>query len=82
MDHRRNDAVFNAKYNTTANNRFGSWEFGAMLDISDLIRVPNTFLLNIHPHTWQEQRFLNADGTTVTNNKEGGQVVILQGVAK
>lgn len=82
MDHRRHDAVFNAKYNTTGNNRFGSWEFGAMLDISDLIHVPNTFLLNIHAHTWQDQRFLNADGTTVTNNKEGGQVVILQGVAK
>jgi hypothetical protein len=82
MDHRRDDAVFNAKYNTTGNNRFGSWEFGAMLDISDLIHVPNTFLLNIHAHTWQEHRFLNADGTTVTNNKEGGQMVILQGVAK
>jgi hypothetical protein len=82
MDHRRNDAAFQAKYNTVANNRFGSWEFGAMYDISDLIRIPNTFLLNIHPHTWREGRFLNADGTTITNNSEGGQVVILKGVPR
>lgn len=80
--HRRDDPAFNAKYNTVNNNKFGSWEFGAMYDISETIGVPNTFLLNIHPHTWQEEKFKNADGTTVTGNKEGGQVVILKGVPK
>lgn len=82
MDHRRDNAEFNAKYNTVANDKLGSWEFGAMYDISKTIGVPNTFLLNIHPHTWQEEKFKDADGTTVTGNKEGGQVVILKNVPR
>ncbi len=82
MNHRRNDAAFNAKFNTVNNNRLGSWEFGAMIDISDLVRVPNTFLLNIHPHTWQENRFLNADGTPNSGNKEGGEIILLKGVPR
>lgn len=82
MDHRRDNAAFNSKYNTVANDKLGTWEFGAMYDISKTINVPNTFLLNIHPHTWQEEKFKNADGTTVTGNKEGGQVLILKNVPK
>ena len=87
MDHRRNDPVFNSAaengYNQSGNNhRFGSWEFGAMIDITNDVRVNGTFLLNIHPHTWQKQRFLNADGTTITGNKEGGQTVILKNVPR
>ena len=86
MHHRREDALFNSAaevggYNQSGrNNTFGSWEYGAMYDVSDEAGEAGTFLLNIHPHTWQKERFLNADGTTVTNNKEGGQVVILRGV--
>ncbi|KIC92073.1 hypothetical protein [Flavihumibacter sp. ZG627] len=82
MDHRRDDATFNAKYNTTNNMRFGSWEFGAMIDISETIGSPNTFLVNIHPHTWQDEKFRNADGSTVSGNKEGGQTIIVRGVQK
>ena len=82
MNHRRTDAAFNAKYNTVNNNNLSSWEYGAMFDISDQIGVPNTFLVNIHPHTWQDPKFLNADGSTVGNNSEGGQVLIVRGVEK
>lgn len=88
MWHRREDPVFNSSaenggYNQSGNNnKFGSWEFGAMYDVSKQIGVDNVFLLNIHPHTWQKQRFLNADGTAITNNKEGGQVVILRNVPR
>ncbi len=80
VDQRRDNVAFNAKYNTVANNNLGTWEYGAMHDISKTIGVPNTFLLNIHPHTWQEEKFKDADGTTVTGNKEGGQTLILQNV--
>lgn len=88
MNHRRDDPVFNSAneekgYNQSGNNnRLGSWEYGAMYDISETIGVPNTFLLNIHPHTWQKEKFKDADGTTVTGNKEGGQVVIVKGVPR
>jgi len=84
MNHRRTDATFNAKYNKSNDQRLSSWEYGAMQDISDLVGVPNTFLLNLHPHTWQDDKFLNADGSAETRNKnkEGGQVVIVRGVQR
>jgi hypothetical protein len=82
MWHQRDNSSFNSKYNTVAQTKFGSWEFGAMYDISNTIGIPNTFLVNIHPHTWQDAKYKNADGTTITGNMEGGQVVILKGVQK
>ncbi|MBC6610100.1 hypothetical protein H8B15_04150 [Hymenobacter sp. BT507] len=82
MNHRRNDPTFQAKYNKSNDTRLSSWEYGAMQDISDIVGVPNTFLLNLHPHTWQDDKYLNADGSNETRNKnkEGGQVVIVRGV--
>ncbi|OYQ42794.1 alkaline phosphatase PhoX [Flavobacterium aurantiibacter] len=80
MNHKRTDAAWNATYNQSGEMRFGSWEYGAMEDISDVIGVPNTFLVNIHPHTWQKDAFLNADGSGTNTNKEGGQTVIIRNV--
>ncbi len=84
MNHRRTDATFNSKYNSTNSQLLSSWEYGAMYDISNLTGIPNTFVVNIHPHTWQDTKYRNADGgtTRLTNNSEGGQVVIVRGVAK
>lgn len=82
MNHRRDDATFNGKYNTVNNKLLSSWEYGAMHDISATIGIPNTFLVNIHPHTWQDAKYKNADGSGLTTNTEGGQVVIVRGVAK
>jgi len=84
MDHRRSDVAFNTKYNKSNDQRLSSWEYGAMQDISDLVGIPNTFLLNLHPHTWQDDKYLNADGSSETRNKnkEGGQVVIVRGVQR
>jgi hypothetical protein len=84
MDHRRSDATFNAKYNPSNTQQKSSWEYGAMYDISDLVNTPNTFLVNLHPHTWQDAKFRNADGSgaSANTNSEGGQVVIVRGVAK
>ena len=61
-----------------------SWEYGAMYDISDLVNTPNTFLVNLHPHTWRNDKYKNADGSgaAANINTEGGQVVIVRGVAK
>jgi Bacterial protein of unknown function (DUF839) len=84
MNHQRTNAVFNAKYNTVNSSLLSSWEYGAMLDISDIIGKPNTFLVNIHPHTWQEAKFANPDGggAALNVNKEGGQTLIVRGIAK
>jgi hypothetical protein len=84
MNHRRNEASFNNKFNPSNDARLSSWEYGAMYDISALIGVPDTFIVNLHPHTWTNTKFTNADGglARLTNNSEGGQVVIVRGVAK
>ncbi len=89
MNHRRGDASFEAKYNSTQTQFLSSWEYGAMYDISDLTGVPNTFVVNIHSHTWRDPKFAGADGSTATKTSdlsssftEGGQVVIVRGVAK
>ena len=82
MNHKRNDAVWNTKFNTTGETRKGSWEYGAMYDVSGLTGVANTFMLNIHPHTWQNAAFGNADGSGLNTNTEGGQTLIVKGVRK
>ena len=94
MNHRRDDATFNAKYGTSGEKRLSSWEYGAMYDVSDIIGVPNSFLVNIHPHTWRDMNYNNADGSASTKAAsinapngagsftEGGQVLLVRGVMK
>lgn len=83
MNHKREDATWNTTYNTAGGTmKLGSWEYGAMEDISDIIGVPNTFIVNIHPHTWQKEAFKYADGSKVNTNMEGGQTVIIRNVQK
>lgn len=82
MNHRRNDATFNAKYNSVGNNSLSTWEYGAMIDISDIVGIPETFMVNIHPHTWQDPKYKGADGSGLSTNMEGGQTVIVRGVKK
>lgn len=82
MNHKRNDAAWNGQFNQSGEMRLGSWEYGAMIDISEIIGVPDTFLVNIHPHTWQNDAFLNADGSGTNTNKEAGQTVIIRNVQR
>jgi hypothetical protein len=92
MDHRRSDATFNGKYNTTNTTLLSSWEYGAMYDVSDIIGVPNSFLVNLHPHTWRDMKYNGADGSTNTKAAsisagngaftEGGQVILVRGITK
>jgi len=84
MNHRRNETAFNAKYNPDNVQTLSTWEYGAMYDISEIIGKPNTFVVNLHPHTWKDDKYKNADGggTRITDNREGGQVVIVSGVKK
>lgn len=93
MNHKRTDAAWNTAYNQSGEMRKGSWEYGAMYDISDIIGKPNTFVLNIHPHTWRSQNFRDADGSglnlgssNLTSSAsavlEGGQTVILTNVPR
>lgn len=83
MKHDRNNPAWQTAYNQSGTlNKFGSWEYGAMIDVSDIIGVPNTFAVNIHSHTWQKDAFKNADGAGVNTNKEGGQIILIRNVQK
>ena len=55
-----------------------------MIDISETIGEANTFLINIHAHTWvEENRFLNpSKANSVQPYKSGGQTLILKGVPR
>ncbi len=39
-----------------------SGEYGALVDISDKVGVPGTFLLNLQPHYWESTDFQGIDG--------------------
>lgn len=77
LDHKRGDPKF------MATQTFGNWEYGAFIDISDIIGVENTFLLNIQPHTWQTDYFRNPDGGSVRpNEKQGSQTLVIKGLPR
>ena len=84
MNHKRTDATFNAKYNPSNNLQLSTWEYGAMYDVSAFTGIPDSFAVNLHPHTWTSDKYKNADGgsTRLVNNSEGGQVVIVSGISK
>jgi hypothetical protein len=80
----RNKALGGTVYNPLNDQRYATWENGAMIDISSTIGVENTFLINIHSHTWVEgDRFLNpSKATSIQPYKSGGQTLILKGVPR
>ncbi|GGZ55434.1 hypothetical protein [Mesonia mobilis] len=63
-----------------------SGEYGALIDISDKVGVPGTFILNLQPHYWRDDSFKGRDGHTFTDgtyeDNQGGQIVLLEGLPK
>ena len=79
LDHRRGEA----QYNVGGPSRPGSWEYGAMVDVSGLLGIEGAFLLNVQPHTWTGERYRNPDGgTTGAPQGQGSQVLLLTGVPR
>jgi hypothetical protein len=80
----KNQTLGGTKYNPLNVQTFATWEYGAMTDISKNIDVANTFLLNVHSHTWVETtRFLNpSKATSVQAYAAGGQTLMLTGVPR
>ncbi len=80
----KNKSLGGTTFNSTNDQRFATWEHGAMVDISETIGEPNTFLINIHAHTWVEgNRFLNpSKANSVQAYRSGGQTLILKGVPR
>lgn len=73
----------NTKYNVGGDSKFGSWEYGAMIDASDILGIPNTFVLCIQAHTWTGDRYKAADGGSKrTAENQASQLVVLKGLAR
>jgi secreted PhoX family phosphatase len=82
LDHRRNAADV-AKYNVGGISAKGSWEYGALIDISDVINEPNTFALSVQPHSWRDAKFAGVDGGSKRKNEnQGSEIVIIKGLAR
>ncbi len=81
LDHHRTDAL-SAKF-LSASSAKGSWEYGALVDISDVIGVPNTFTLAIQPHSWRTSSFAGADGGNAKKNEnQGSQVIVIKNLPR
>ncbi|MCU0421058.1 MAG: hypothetical protein MUC38_15530 [Cyclobacteriaceae bacterium] len=91
-DHRRDQADA-AKYNVgpfggypqpvADRSGYGTWEYGAMIDISKEIGIEDTYAICIQPHTWLSDDFKGVDGGTLRpNERQGSQVVIIKGLPK
>ena len=82
IDHRRNESDA-AKYNVGGLSAKGSWEYGALVDISDIIGIPNTFTLCIQPHSWTDLKFKGIDGGNKRKDEaQGSEIVILKGLPR
>lgn len=62
-----------------------SGEFGALLDVSDKVGVPGTFILALQPHYWTSDEFKSLDGhdfSAVREDNQASQIVVLQGLPR
>lgn len=82
IDHRR-DAPDALKYNPTGPSSKGSWEYGSMIDISNTVGLPGTFMLCIQPHTWRDAKYAGVDGGTLrTTENQASQVLVVYGLER
>jgi hypothetical protein len=91
MDHRRggsaypDSAKFNQNSGATAYSRSstGSWEFGAMIDVSKELNIDNTFLVALQPHSWRSSVYRGVDGGTLRKaENQGSALVILKNIPR
>jgi hypothetical protein len=88
LDHRR-EAADRDRFNLTRTgsgptsvysprlSTFGSWEYGAMIDVSNDIGIPDSFIIALQPHTWRGRRYQNADGGTLRPTEDQASMMIL-----
>lgn len=85
LDHHRGEEKYNQAVsgNPLGNSKFGSWEYGSLVDISDIVGIPNTFSLCIQPHTWTGEKYKNPDGDVLrANENQASQILIIKGLPR
>ncbi len=82
LDHRRTESDA-AKYNVGGTSKFGDWEYGALIDVSEQLGIDDTFLLSVQPHTWTDVKYKGVDGGTGRpNEQQASQIVLIKGLAR
>ncbi len=82
LNHFRTDATLSTQLSSATSTK-GSWEYGALIDVSSTIGIANTFLLSIQPHTWRSDAFKGVDGGSARpDESQGSQIVLIKGLAK
>lgn len=97
LDHHRSapdSAKYNQKLNSAsgeyeyARSKTGSWEFGSMIDISDVIGQPDVFMIAVQPHTWVGKKYrgvdtiVNGGANTRKNEDQASQIIVVTGVPR
>lgn len=79
LDHKRGDA----KYNVGGDSKFGAWEYGAMIDVSDMLGIANTFVICVQPHSWKGDRYKGVDGGTLRKDEnQASQLIVVKGLPR
>ncbi|KUJ61704.1 hypothetical protein AR687_11810 [Flavobacteriaceae bacterium CRH] len=82
LDHHRT-ATDAAKYNVGGTSKLGSWEYGALIDVSEQVGIEDTFMLSVQPHTWTGEKYKAVDGgTNRPNEQQASQIVVIKGLAR
>ncbi|KAF2332473.1 PhoX family protein [Flavobacterium daemonense] len=82
LDHRRT-AADAAKYNVGGTSKFGDWEYGALIDVSEQVGIADTFMLSVQPHTWTGAKYKSPDGgKNRPDEQQASQIVVIKGLAR
>lgn len=82
IDHRRTEADA-ATYNVGGTSAPGAWEISGMIDVSDVIGVPNTFTIGMQAHTWRADKFKKVDGGSKRpDENQGSQILVIKGLPR
>lgn len=82
LDHHRT-AADAATYNVPTTSGLGKWEYGSLVDISDVIGVENVFTLCIQPHSWTGAKYKNPDGGSKRpDEQQASQILVLKGLPR
>jgi hypothetical protein len=82
IDHRRTEADA-AKYNVGGTSSLGSWEISGMIDVSDVIGVPNTFTVGLQSHTWTGDKYKGVDGGSKRlSENQASQLIVIKGLPR
>ena len=80
LDHNRTTEL-NTKFKSSGDE--GSWEYGSMTDISEIVGIADVFMLCIQPHSWRYSEFAGVDGGALrAEENQGSQIVIIKGLAR